>query len=127
MIVSSLLSDNPQNRINMSGKDVLRLLLISYGFCRNIEINTYFGEGGGIGYEVSANNDDGLEYYNVNCEGLLFHIHKIQYFMGTENVVPRIMTGNFSNKHLLSDEHLNNILSIPSNEDYCKTNPYKKV
>ena len=25
----------------MSGKDVLRLLLISYGFCRNIEISTY--------------------------------------------------------------------------------------
>lgn len=27
--------------MNMSGKDVLRLLLISYGFCRNIEISTY--------------------------------------------------------------------------------------
>lgn len=39
----------------MSGKDVLRLLLISYGFCRNIEINTYMGNGGWIGYEVSAN------------------------------------------------------------------------
>ena len=47
----------------MSGKDVLRLLLISYGFCRNIEINTYIGDGGCIGYEVSASNDDGIEYY----------------------------------------------------------------
>lgn len=111
----------------MSGKDILRILLISYGFCRNIKISTYVGDGGWIGYEVSANNDDGLEYYNVNCEGLLFHIHEIQYFMGTENVVPRIMIGKFSNKHLLSDEHLNNILSMLSNEDYCKTNPYKKV
>lgn len=45
----------------MSGKDVLRLLLISYGFCRNIKINTYMGDGGWIGYEVSANNDDDVE------------------------------------------------------------------
>lgn len=114
------------NKIEMSGKDVLRLLLISYGFCRNIEISTYVGEGGWIGYEVSANNDDGLEYYDVNCEGLLFHIHEIQHFMREENVVPRIMGGNYSNKHLLSDEHLKKLLSIPENEDYCKTNPCEK-
>ena len=50
----------------MSGKDVLRLLLISYGFCRNIEISTYIGDGGCIGYEVSASNDDGIEYYEVD-------------------------------------------------------------
>lgn len=111
----------------MSGKDVLRLLLISYGFCRNIEISTYMGDGGWIGYEVSASNDDGIEYYEIDCEGLLFHIYEIQKFMRDENIAPRVMIGNFSNKHLLSDEHLNNILSIPSNEDYCKTNPFKKV
>lgn len=111
----------------MSGKDVLRLLLISYGFCRNIEISTYVGDGGWIGYEVSANNDDGIEYYEVDCEGLLFRIYEIQKFMRDENIVPRILTGNFSNKHLLSDEHLNNILSMPENENYCKTKPYKKV
>lgn len=111
----------------MSGKDILRLLLISYGFCRNIEISNYMGDGGWIGYEVSASNDDGIEYYSVNCEGLLFHIYEIQNFMRGEKIAPRIMMGNFSNKHLLSDEHLNNILSMPANEDYCKTNPYKKV
>lgn len=116
-----------QTGLAMSGKDVLRLLLISYGFCRNIEISTYMGEGGWIGYEVSANNDDGLEYYNVNCEGLLFHIHEIQYFMIEEKVVPRIMSGNYSNKHLLSDEHLNGLLAMSENEDYCKINPYKKA
>lgn len=109
----------------MSGKDVLRLLLISYGFCRNIEINTYMGNGGWIGYEVSANNDDGIEYYAVDCEGLLFHIYEIQKFMRDENIEPRIMLGNFSNKHLLSDEHLNNILKLNENQHYCKTNPNK--
>lgn len=107
----------------MSGKDVLRLLLISYGFCRNIEINAYMGEGGWIGYEVSASNDDGIEYYEVDCEGLLFHIYEIQEFMRNENIPPRSMLGNFSNKHLLSDEHLNKLLALSGNKDYCKTNP----
>ena len=86
----------------MSGKDILRLLLISYGFCRNIEISTYIGDGGWIGYEVSASNDDGIEYYE-----------------------PRSMLGNFSNKHLLSDESLNKLLNMSENKNYCKTNPYE--
>lgn len=96
----------------MSGKDVLRLLLISYGFCRNIEISTYIGDGGWIGYEVSASNDDGIEYYAVDCEGLLFHIYEIQKFMRDGNIEPRLMLGNSSNKHLLSDESLNKLLIL---------------
>ena len=116
-----------QNKIgmNMSGKDVLRLLLISYGFCRNIEISTYIGDGGWIGYEVSASNDDGIEYYEVDCEGLLFHIYEIQKFMRYENIEPRSMLGNFSNKHLLSDDSLNKLLNMSENKNYCKTNPYE--
>ena len=66
--------------MNMSGKDVLRLLLISYGFCRNIEISTYIGDGGCIGYEVSASNDDGIEYYAVDCEGLLSYIRDTEIY-----------------------------------------------
>lgn len=111
--------------MNMSGKDVLRLLLISYGFCRNIEISTYIGDGGWIGYEVSASNDDGIEYYEVDCEGLLFHIYEIQKFMRYENIEPRSMLGNFSNKHLLSDDSLNKLLNMSENKNYCKTNPYE--
>ena len=94
--------------MNMSGKDVLRLLLISYGFCRNIEISTYIGEGGWIGYE-----------------GLLFHIYEIQKFMRDGNIEPRLMLGNSSNKHLLSDESLNKLLNMSENKNYCKTNPYE--
>lgn len=105
--------------------DVLRLLLISYGFCRNIEISTYIGDGGWIGYEVSASNDDGIEYYAVDCEGLLFHIYEIQKFMRDGNIEPRLMLGNSSNKHLLSDESLNKLLNMSENKNYCKTNPYE--
>ena len=111
--------------MNMSGKDVLRLLLISYGFCRNIEISTYIGDGGWIGYELSASNDDGIEYYAVDCEGLLFHIYEIQKFMRDGNIEPRLMLGNSSNKHLLSDESLNTLLNMSENKNYCKTNPYE--
>lgn len=109
----------------MGGKDALRLLLISHGFCRNIETNAYMDNGGRIGHEVSANNDDGIEYYAVDCEGSLFHIYEIQKFMRDENIGPRIMSGNFSNKHLPLDEHLNDILKMNENQHYCKTNPNK--
>lgn len=68
---------------------------------------------------------DGIEYYAVDCEGLLFHIYEIQKFMRDENIEPRIMSGNFSNKHLLLDEHLNDILKMNENQHYCKTNPNK--
>lgn len=85
----------------------------------------YIGDGGWIGYEVSASNDDGIEYYEVDCEGLLFHIYEIQKFMRYENIEPRSMLGNFSNKHLLSDDSLNKLLNMSENKNYCKTNPYE--
>lgn len=109
----------------MSGKDVLRLLLISYGFCRNIEISTYSGDGGCIVYEVLADNDDGLSYIECNSEGLLFHIYEINKFMRENNVVPRIMSQNYSTKNLLNDYELSNLLDFSANADYCRTNPYK--
>lgn len=111
----------------MSGKDVLRLLLISYGFCRDLSVKTYTGEGGWIGYEVTARNDDDLLYYETDCEGLLFHIYEIQQFMRENHVVPRILSGFCHTKELLSDESLGEILSRPENKDYCRTNPYKSM
>lgn len=108
----------------MSGKDILRLLLISYGFCRDIKIKTYTGDGGWIGYDIYARNDDGVEYSQIDCEGLLFHIYEIQDFMIENNIRPRVLGGIFSTKHLISDDSLNKILSMSENRNYCKTNPY---
>lgn len=45
--------------------------------------------------------------------------------MRDENIAPRVMTGDFSNKHLLSDESLNKLLNMSGNKNYCKTNPYE--
>lgn len=50
---------------------------------------------------------------------------RLSYEWVDENIEPRIMSGNFSNKHLLLDEHLNDILKMNENQHYCKTNPNK--
>lgn len=58
----------------MSGKDVLRLLLISYGFCRNIEINTYMGNGGWITIKTFVASDictDSIDYAKACAQELL--------------------------------------------------------
>lgn len=108
----------------MSGKDILRLLLINYGFCRDIKIKTYTGDGGWIGYDIYARNDDGVEYSQIDCEGLLFHMYEIQNFMMINNIRPRILAGIFSTNHLLSDDGLSEILSMSENRNYCKTSAY---
>lgn len=72
----------------MSGKDVLTLLLIAYGFTRKIEIKTYRGEGNAIGYEIHAENENGESYYEVNCEGLIFNISEIINQMNERGISP---------------------------------------
>lgn len=51
--------------------------------------------------------------------------YEIQKFMRDGNIEPRLMLGNSSNKHLLSDESLNKLLNMSENKNYCKTNPYE--
>ena len=61
----------------MTGKDVLTLLLVNYGF-KEIEIRTYKGEGGAQGYDIGAYNKETDKFYHeVNCEGLMYNITHI--------------------------------------------------
>jgi hypothetical protein len=60
----------------MSGKDVLKLLLIAFGFTK-VNIRTYRGDYNYIGYEIHATGDDGIYYDEENCEGLMFNITNI--------------------------------------------------
>ena len=88
----------------MSGKDLLKLLLISYGFSVNIEISTYRGEGGCIGYDVSAESQNKNEpgYHEVDCEGLQFHIYEILNFMHKNEIKPKtIVNAVYSTSDLL--------------------------
>lgn len=94
----------------MSGKDFLRLLLIEYGFTKSINIKVYHGDGINIGYEIEATDNKGNEYFEDNCEGLMFNIYLIIKYMKEHNI--KIICGgvysnvNYSTKDLLSDDIL---------------------
>lgn len=98
----------------MNGKDLLKLLLISYGFSVNIKISTYRGEGGCIGYDVSAESGKSKEpsYHEVDCEGLQFHIYEILDFMHQNKIKPKtIKNAEYSTSELLkmSNEELSKL------------------
>lgn len=95
----------------MSGKDLLKLLLISYGFSTNIKISTYRCEDGCIGYDVSAESEE-HGYHEVNCEGLLFNVHEILDFMYKKEIKPKtIKNAVYSPSELLkmSNEELSKL------------------
>lgn len=69
----------------MSGKDVLKLLLVAFGFTK-VKIRTYRGEYNYIGYEIHATGDDGICYDEENCEGLMFNIANIIETMRKEDI-----------------------------------------
>ena len=87
----------------MSGKDVLKLLLLTFGFTK-IDIKTYRGVYGCIGYEIHATNDEGDCLDEQNCEGLMFNItHIIQTMkkMGIDAEYKILDGGEYSIKELL--------------------------
>jgi hypothetical protein len=72
----------------MSGKDFLTLLLVCYNF-KEVEITTYVGERGSIGYDIYAINKELDEHYcEINCEGLLFNIVHIIEYMTKHGIEP---------------------------------------
>ena len=111
----------------MTGKDVLTLLLCSFGYDRNIKIETT-----NLGYpepcyDVYAENKDGDVYEQCDSEGLMFHIYEIiAYMTNYDRFIncPSDKTRNFelSNlkfehkwwgvppKHILNEVDRNNII-----------------
>lgn len=70
----------------MSGKDILTLLLVSYGF-KKIEVSTYRGLNNAIGYKIYAINEETAESYEEeNCEGLMFNISYLINEMRNRNI-----------------------------------------
>lgn len=71
----------------MTGKDVLKLLLVSYGF-KKVKIDTYRADYGCIGYQINAENDDGDTYAEFNCEGLMYNIAHLINTMSRKGIEP---------------------------------------
>ena len=71
----------------MTGKDVLKLLLVAYGF-KKVEITTYRAFHGCVGYEINAENDNGEIYCERNCEGLMFNISSLIHTMNKKGIEP---------------------------------------
>jgi len=65
----------------MSGKDVLTLLLCSFGYDRNVRINIERIGYDEPCYDVHAENAEGDVYEECNSEGLMFHIYLIIAYM----------------------------------------------
>lgn len=99
----------------MSGKDLLKLLLLVFGFNLDVKISTYKGEGGYTGYNVSAGNEGGLYYHEVDCEGLLFHMFEIISYMNEHKIKPTTINGEYSIKEILrmSSKELESLPMVP--------------
>ena len=69
----------------MTGKDVLTLLLCTFGYDRNIRITTErLGYDEPL-YDVHAENADGDVYEQIDSAGLMFHIYEIISYMTEYN------------------------------------------
>ena len=65
----------------MTGKDVLTLLLCTFGYDRNIKIETTNLGYSEPCYDVYAENKEGDVYEQCDSEGLMFHIYQIIAYM----------------------------------------------
>lgn len=65
----------------MTGKDVLTLLLCTFGYDRNIKIEVRRTGLEQPCYDIYAENKKGDVYYDDVCEGLMFGIYRIISYM----------------------------------------------
>lgn len=107
----------------MNGKDIIRLELINFGFCREININTN-SHNKMVCYNVYAKNDDEVEYNNDAYEKMDYHVDKIREFMSEKGIKCRTLFGTYRINQLLRDDTLNELLSLSVNRRYCKSIPY---
>lgn len=100
----------------MTQKDVLKLLLCNYGYDRNIKIETYYGDEGYLGYDISAESKDDV-YTEANCEGFMFHVHMILDYMTKNNISYVSDYWRFSVKNILDDEFRNNQIYLKEEQE----------
>ena len=87
----------------MTQKDLLKILLCSYGYDRNIQIDKHNGDEGALGYSVYAENENGDFYEETNCEPLMYHIYCILDYMKKNDVGFESRYWNAYTKDILND------------------------
>jgi hypothetical protein len=95
----------------MTNKDVFKILLCSYGYDRNIKIETYRGDGGFIGYDIYAENKEGDEYHEIACEGFMFHFYMILKYMKEQQQPFKTDWWNISPKYVCDEAQRNILIS----------------
>ena len=94
----------------MTQKDILKILLYSYGYDRNVRIDKYYGDGGCIGYAVYAENKEGDDYSEENCEGFMFHIFCILDYMKKTNADFKSDYWSLNIKDILNDKFIQSMI-----------------
>lgn len=87
----------------MTNKDLFKILLCTYGYDRNIKIETFRTDDGTIGYEIEAENEKGDVFHNIDGEGVVFDIYEILNYMKQNNVAYKSNWWGVSLKYLLDD------------------------
>lgn len=95
----------------MTNKDVFKILLCSYGYDRNIKIETYRGDEGFIGYDIYAENKEGDFYHEVNCEDFMFRIYEILNYMKENNAQFKSEWWSIPIKHVCNEESRNSLVA----------------
>lgn len=102
----------------MTNKDLFKIILCSYGYDRNIKIDTFRTEGGTIGYEIEAENDKGDVFHNIDGEGVVFDVYMILDYMKQNNVGFKSNWWNIPLKYISEDRERENLIKRwDSNEE----------
>lgn len=95
----------------MTNKDVFKILLCSYGYDRNIKIETYYGDGGCVGYDIYAENKKGDFYHEIDCEDFMFRIYEILKYMKENEVGFKSDWWRYTAKYACDEESRNSLIS----------------
>ena len=87
----------------MTNKDLFKILLCSYGYDRNIKIDTFRTDEGTFGYEIEAENEKGDVFYSVNGEHIMYNVFEILDYMKQNNVAYKSKWWGVPLKYVLDD------------------------
>lgn len=94
----------------MTHKDIFKILLCSFGYDRDIKIDTFRTDCGTIGYEIEAENKAGDIFSECSGEGLVFNIYSILNYMKINNVDFNSNWWNVPLKYLLEDSERDSLV-----------------